>query len=77
MYKKGKWGNSEKQAQVSEEHKLIRMESQMRDLKHEIAELYLENLMLKKILQHSRQIKKESSSVITPENLDQYRKAAK
>ena len=53
------------------------MESQMRDLKHEIAELYLENLMLKKMVQHSQRIKKENSSVITSENLDQHRKGAK
>jgi transposase-like protein len=77
MYKKGKWGNADKLTQVSDEHKLIRMETQMRDLKHEIAELYLENQMLKKMVQHSRQIKKENSSVITSENLDQYRKGVK
>jgi len=47
----------------------------MKDLKREIGELYLENLMLKKALYHSRQIKKENSSIITEENLAQFQQA--
>lgn len=47
-----------------------RNKSRMNDLKLEIAELYLENLMLKKMLEHSLRKKKESSSDITSENLD-------
>jgi hypothetical protein len=43
----------------------------VKNLKTEIGELYLENLMLKKALEFSRQIKNEDSSVITSENLDQ------
>ena len=54
-----------------------RHQSQVKDLKHEIAELYLENLMLKKALQHSLQTKKDDSSVITSENLDRLKEAAK
>jgi hypothetical protein len=44
--------------------------AQLKDLKLQIAELYLENLMLKKMLEHSLQKRKESSSDITSENLD-------
>jgi transposase len=76
-YRKKDWGNAAKSKQSSQEIHNYRHEQQLKELKGEIAELYLENLMLKKILQHSQQIKKESSSPITPENLDQFRKAAK
>lgn len=48
-----------------------RHQAQLKELKHEIAELYLENVMLKKALKHSLEKKKESSSVITSENLAQ------
>ncbi len=54
-----------------------RHESQIKGLKHEIAELYLENLMLKKALQHSLKMKKENSSVITSENLDRLKEVVK
>jgi transposase len=47
-----------------------RNKARMNDLKLEIADLYLENLMLKKMLEHSLQKKKESSSDITSEDLD-------
>lgn len=62
------WGNAAKVKLVSERTKDQRYEFQLRELKHEIAELYLENLMLKKALQFSQQVKKENSSVITSEN---------
>lgn len=48
-----------------------RLEHHVKNLKTEIGELYLENLMLKKALEFSRQIRNEDSSVITSENLDQ------
>lgn len=51
--------------------------AQVKDLKHEIADLYLENLMLKKALEHSLRMKKEDSSVITSENLERLKGAAK
>jgi transposase len=54
-----------------------RHKSQVKDLKLEIADLYLENLMLKKALEHSLQKKNDSSSVITSENLDQLKEAVK
>ena len=47
-----------------------RHEARVKDLKIEIAELYLENLLLKKALKHSLQTKKGDSSVITSESLD-------
>lgn len=77
QYKKGNWGNATKVIEVNEKIKTQRLESQVRDLKHEIADLYLENMMLKKALQFSQQIKKENSSVITSENLDQLQRPAK
>jgi transposase len=54
-----------------------RHEAQLKGLKHEIAELYLENLMLKKALQHSLKMKKENSSVITSENLELLKEVVK
>ena len=72
QFKKGNWGNAAKTKEASEKVKVQRLESNVRELKHEIADLYLENLMLKKALTHSHQIKKENSSVITSENLGQF-----
>jgi transposase len=54
-----------------------RHQAQVKDLKHEIAELYLENLMLKKALKHSLQTKKEDSSIITSENLERLKEVVK
>ena len=75
-FKSGDWGNALKIKEISEKVKVQRLESHVRELKHEIAELYLENLMIKKALQFSQQIKKENSSVITSENLDRLQKGA-
>jgi transposase len=79
QYRSKNWGKNNRAANraVSEEVHKYRHESQVKELKHEIAELYLENLMLKKMVQYSQSIKKENSSVITSENLDQFKKAAK
>lgn len=78
-FKKGDWGhcNAAKVKQANERTQIQRLESSLREVKHELAELFLENLMLKKALQFSQQIKKENSSVITSENLDQLLKGAK
>jgi transposase len=76
-YKRKSWKSAGRNQAISEEVHRYRMDTQTRELKHEIAELYLENLMLKKIIQHSQQIKRENSSVITSENLDQFKKGAK
>lgn len=48
-----------------------RHQAQIKELKQEIGDLYLENQMLKKFLNKSLQIKKFAGSVITTENLDQ------
>jgi transposase len=48
-----------------------RHQAQIKELKLEIGDLYLENQMLKKILNKSLLIKKSNGSVITTENLDQ------
>lgn len=51
-------------------------QAQLKELKQQIAELFLENQMLKKILNKSLQVKKYAGSVITTENLDQLQKDA-
>jgi transposase-like protein len=58
------------------ERNINQLTHQVKNLKTEIGELYLENLMLKKALEYSQQIKREDSSVITSENLDQFQEAA-
>lgn len=77
VYLKGKFPKLKAAAQISPETKALHLETQIRNLKQEIADLYLENLMLKKMAAYSQQKKKESSSVITSENLDQYQERAK
>jgi len=67
-FRTGDWGNAKKVKEVNERVKVQRLESGMRELKQEIADLYLENIMLKKALQFSHRVKKENSSVITSEN---------
>lgn len=76
-YKKKHWGPAAKSKEVSDEGHRYQVETQIKELKHEIAELYLENLMLKKTLRYSVDSKKETSSVITSENLAQFQKGAK
>jgi len=65
--KKKRKGTKSKYTKEIEDY---RHQSHLKDLKLEIADLYLENLMLKKMLEHSLHRKKESSSDITSENLD-------
>ncbi|MDZ4677045.1 MAG: hypothetical protein SGI74_05995, partial [Oligoflexia bacterium] len=60
----------------AKERDLNHLQHQVKNLKTEIGELYLENLMLKKALEYSQQIKREDSSVITSENLVQLPKVA-
>jgi len=71
-YKNG--GAKKKRSETSHKYKqeveAYRHQAQMKDLKLEIADLYLENLMLKKMLEHSLRKKRETSSDITSENLD-------
>lgn len=76
-YKKGTLSASTKGVEQSEELKIFRLEEQVKDLKGEIGDLYLQNQMLKKALYHSQTKKKENSSVITSENLAQFQKAVK
>jgi transposase len=77
VYLAGKFPAMKAKRAVSPENQKTIMENHVRNLKQEIADLYLENLMLKKMLEHSRLIKKEDSCVITSENLDQYQEDAK
>lgn len=62
---------------LSNSHQVLQLEDQIRGLKCEIGDLFLQNLMLKKALFHSRKKKLESSSVITSENLEQFQKDVK
>jgi len=61
---------------TSKASKDYRHEAQIKELKLQIGDLFLENQMLKKILSGSLQIKKDSGSIITTENLAQYQKDA-
>ena len=60
----------------SESAVIARMETHVKELKGEIAELYLANLMLKKAIKLAVERKSASSSVITSENLSQYQGGA-
>ena len=74
LYRSGVLPSKVKKAKrdaATKESDLLRFEHLVKNLKTEIGELYLENLMLKKALEYSRQIKREDSSVITSESLDQ------
>jgi galactokinase/mevalonate kinase-like predicted kinase len=53
-----------------------RHEAQIKDLKLQVADLFLETQMLKKILNKSLQMKKENGSMITSENWDRSAKDA-
>jgi transposase len=76
-YKKGNLLQSAKDKEQSPDYKIYQLEDQVKELKTEIGDLYLQNQMLKKALFHSQMKKKENSSVITSENLAQFQKAAK
>lgn len=74
MYRSGVLTGKVRKAKKDEKLKesdIARLEHHVKNLKTEIGELYLENLMLKKALEFSRQIKKDDLSVITSESLDQ------
>jgi transposase-like protein len=76
-FKRGDWrGNGQKVKQNEERYRVQRLEQQIKEIKQEVGELYLENLMLKKALQFSQQVKRENSSVITSDTLDRLPKAA-
>jgi transposase-like protein len=80
LYKSGKLPGRIKKAQgrvESQDNQIYRLEACIKNLKAEIGELYLENTMLKKAQEFSQQQKKLSSSAITSENLDQWKKDAK
>jgi hypothetical protein len=71
-YNAGKLKEQRKEAKskYAKEADSYRHQKAINDLKVEIADLFLENLMLKKMLEYSRRKEKESSSDITSENLD-------
>jgi transposase len=66
-----------RKTQYDDQVEQYRHTAQLKELKHEIAELYLENLMLKKALKHSLELKKLNSSIFTSENLAQLQELAK
>ncbi len=65
-----------REAEFKSEISDYRHHAQIKELKQEIADLYLENQMLKKIVNKSLQIKKYAGSTITTENLDQLQRDA-
>ncbi len=77
IYMQGKFPKMKKDHAISPENRVLQLESSVRNLKQEIGDLYLENLMLKKMHAYSRQLKNEDSSVITSENLAQFQERAK
>ena len=80
IYKEGKLPGKMKKAKSfaeSKDARFSKLESYIQSLKTEIGELYLENQMLKKAQIYLQQQKVASSSAITSENLDQWRKDAK
>lgn len=76
-YRKGTIYKNAAEKEQSSEYKIYILEEQIKELKTEIGDLFLQNQMLKKALYHSQSPKKETSSVITSKNLDQYQKAVK
>jgi len=73
----GKIKRNARASKYKQEVEEYRHKTQLKDLKLEIADLYLENLMLKKALEHSLRMKKEDSSIVTSENLERLKEAAK
>ena len=71
-YKENNGKIKHRKPEQTQKFRIYKLEENICELKKEIGELYLENLMLKKALYHSRQRKKQNSSVITSENLDRY-----
>ena len=74
LYRQGVLPSKAKKAKREEavkESDIARLEHHVKNLKTEIGDLYLENLMLKKALKYSQQIKRDNLSVITSESLDQ------
>ena len=76
-YKKGSLVQNNADKEQTPDFKIYRLEEQIKELKTEIGEFYLQSQMVKKALFHSQTKKKEISSVITSENLAQFQKAAK
>ncbi len=68
--------NAKKKSE-SQESFIHRQDRYIKELKTEIGELYLENQLLKKAQALFQQSKSADSSVITSENLDQWRKDVK
>lgn len=74
QYKSGK--HLGKKAYEEPRFKIERLEENISELKAEIAELYLQNQVLKKSIAYVNSKTKGNLSVITSENLDQYREDA-
>lgn len=77
-YKKNELSSKVKtrKSKYAKEVESYRHQAQVKELKHEIAELYLENLLLKKALKHSLQSKNGDSSVVTSESLERLQEDA-
>jgi transposase len=68
---------SARRQEINEEIASYRHQAQIKELKQEIADLFLENQVLKKILNKPLLVKKYDGSVITTENLAESQEAAR
>jgi transposase-like protein len=76
-FKKGHVPVNSRNDGVSKDTQVYNLEEKVKGLTTEIGSLYLENQLLKKALSHLQSKRKETSSVITSKNLDQYQKHVK
>ncbi len=76
-YKQGTVPVNSKEPQENPSTQVYRLEERVQELTTEIGSLYLENQLLKKALSHAASKRKDSSSVITSKNLDQFQRAVK
>jgi transposase-like protein len=76
-YKQGKVPVNSQEPQENPSTQVFRLEERVQELTTEVGSLYLENQLLKKALSHAALKRKDSSSVITSRNLDQFQRGAK
>ena len=70
-FKKGTILKAKKKWTETDTAKNQRLEAHIKELKEEVADLYLQNQMLKKAISYAQSLAKDNSSVITSENFGQ------
>jgi transposase-like protein len=76
-YKNGHIPVNSRDDGISKDTQVYNLEERIKGLTTEVGSLYLENQLLKKALSHLQSKRKETSSVITSSNLDQFQKRVK